>query len=440
MAYGLLGNPTGTKNDRVTFADITLVGPFTINLSTELINDTPDGFLFSGGTGSTGFELYRRSSGGGNGWQMFIAGANVTSNANGATWPYYDGVTPNPRTIQITRNAANLITVKNPAGGTELTHTHAGDLRINTLFARGTSFYRGMLFHSLEIINGGFYRKFDANLYDAANPTTLKTTDGQGQGTLFNFPVDGTQWVSYQGGTEPAVEQQHTSGGAVSVAKAIGTTNQFSNEQSRSAFASATRFNVATADSISINAQQIATAGYASRSHSTALQSAAVNSQALSASGIAAVNRGVNATNTYINQQTNLQNYSTGGTVNRHKAAFAKVVAVHVQLHSTAAQADLSKSVAATTVAINSFNNDQLHKSGGETNKRYTLQAMSLLLHEQQQLSSGVAAAIRRAYAATTFYDDGYTPQFTSKGLSAHIIQPQISAQVVKPGYSANII
>ncbi|MBU2113729.1 MAG: hypothetical protein KKE94_08130 [Gammaproteobacteria bacterium] len=320
-----------------------------------------------------------------------------------------------------------------------------------------------MLFHSLEVINGAFYRKYDASL-SGGSGAVLPTNDGVNQGTLVNFPTDDSQWVYYESGTEPAVYQQHTSGGAVSVAKAIGATNQFSNEQSRSAFASATRFNVATADSISVNAQQITTAGsanrlhttdlhyaalnaqhhvtagYVSRSHSAALQSAAVNSQALSASGIAAVNRGVNATNTYINQQTNLQNYSTGGIVNRHKAAFAKVVAVHVQLHSTAARADLSKSVAATTVAINSFNNDQLHKSGGETNKRYTLQAMSLLLHEQQQLSSGVAAAIRRAYAATTFYDDGYTPQFTSKGLSAQIIQPQISAQVVKPGYSAKII
>ena len=200
MAYGLIGNPSTTKNDRVTFADITLTGEFTINLSCELINDTLDGFIFSGGAGSTGFELYRRGSGsGGNGWQMFVAGSNVSSNTNGSAWPYYDGTTPNPRTIQITRNASNVITVKDPTGTTQLTHTHAGDLKINTLFARGTSFYRGMVVYSLEVINGAFYRKFDASL-SGGTGTTLSTTDGLGQGTLFNFPVDNTQWVFFEGG------------------------------------------------------------------------------------------------------------------------------------------------------------------------------------------------------------------------------------------------
>lgn len=207
MKYGLIGNETSSKNDRVTFADIILVGEFTINLSAELINDTLDGFLLSGGTSGGGFELYRRAITGGNpggGWAIFVNGASV-SNANGSTWPHYDNTNHNPRTIQITRDAANLITVKNPDGGTELTYTFAGNLKINTLFSRaGGSFYRGVLFYGMEVINGEFYRKFDANLYDGINNTTLKTADGQGEGTLQNFPTDASQWFTYESGTEPA--------------------------------------------------------------------------------------------------------------------------------------------------------------------------------------------------------------------------------------------
>lgn len=207
MSYGLLGNPASGKNDRVTFADITLSGEFTINLSIELVNDTLDGFIFSGGTGSTGFELYRRGAGsGGNGWQMFIAGSSVASNTNGSTWPYYDGTTPNPRTIEITRDAANLITVRNPDGGVELTRTHAGDLKISTLYARGTSFYRGMLFHSMEITNGAFYRRYEASA-SSGTGSILPTNDGVNQGTLVNFPTDDSQWIFYEGADpEPSTD------------------------------------------------------------------------------------------------------------------------------------------------------------------------------------------------------------------------------------------
>ena len=201
MAQYLDLNPsTSGMNDRVNFADIILAGEFTILLGCELRNNTNDGFLLSGGTGSTGIELYRRSSGGSNGWQLFVGGASVASNANGSTWPYFDDITPTPRIIEISRDAANLITIKNPAGVVELSHTHAGDVKINNIGARGATFYRGMLLYSLEVTNGAFYRKYDASLPLSAG-AVLATNDGLNLGTISG----GASFVEFDGGAEPDI-------------------------------------------------------------------------------------------------------------------------------------------------------------------------------------------------------------------------------------------
>lgn len=299
MAKYLDLNPsTSGMNDRVNFADIVLTGEFTILLECELHNNTNDGFLLSGGTGSTGIELYRRSSGGSNGWQLFVGGAGVASNTNGSAWPYFDDTTPTPRVIEISRDASNLITVKNPSGGVELSYTHAGDVKINNIGARGTSFYRGMLLYSLEVTSGAFYRKYDASLAGSAG-TTLATNDGVNNGTISG----GALFVEFDGGVEP---DTHLSTVSANIPMFGVSASQVSAQPSYSSVVSV------GVPLFSVSGSQSATApNYDSAvSFGVSMFSAAVSQDYSAPNGGASVSFGVPLFGTQASQQSTVPQYS----------------------------------------------------------------------------------------------------------------------------------
>lgn len=215
MAYGLAINPAlSGENDRVSFSDVFLAGDFSIKMMCELYNLTgsgSDGFIISGGNVSGGIEIYRRSAAGGFGSQIFLNGAGSSSNSVN-NWPYYDGNTPNPRLIELKR-VDGVISLEFE-GVEQLTVINSSTLKVNTFGARsGGSFFSGLILYECEITAEGVYKKFDASLSDGAG-NVLPTSDELSQGSLVNFPTDGSQWIEYDDGSggEPV---NYDAGGAI---------------------------------------------------------------------------------------------------------------------------------------------------------------------------------------------------------------------------------
>lgn len=436
MAFLLDINPNqSSKNDRITFPDISLTGDFLIRCRCEIRNhvNTPAGMLFGGGNSGGGVEIYRNGS---LGIQLFINGTSV--GAAGNVWPYYDDTSYNPRYVDL-RRVGSTLTVE-IGGSVVITVTTSATLKINTIGSRGTSFYLGFLFYDLEITNGAFYRKFDANLYDPAAPNTLKTTDGNGQGTLSNFPNDDSQWVSYTSGEPEPVNQQHESGGSTGRIVSTIVNSEVVNEQSVSSGGSSNRNVALSVTSEYVNSQEFDTSGAASITKTLVSETAFQNEQSFSSAGAVAVQRNIYAATEFVDEQSNVQEHESGGTTARQITASAVTSVIEQQEFSSGGFTEVTKVVIATTEFVDSYSNDQLHESGGSTSRNMTLVSGIDYVNEQQFLSGGVVSFTVRAYAETEFYDDGFVPVFTKQGLGASVVQSGIGANVVKQGYAAKII
>lgn len=216
MAQYLDLNPAqATKNDRVTYADISLPGDFVIDHRCEVYNhtSTPAGMLFGGGNSGGGIEVYRNGS---LGVQLFINGTSVATAGN--VWPYTNTVDINPRSI-ILRRVGSTITLEFD-GVTIITIANSATLKVNSIGSRGAALYLGQRFYSQEITAGAFYRKYDASLPLSVG-TVLASNDGLNLGTV----VGGASFVEFDAG-EPELPTNYNT--TISSANSSASDSAFS--------------------------------------------------------------------------------------------------------------------------------------------------------------------------------------------------------------------
>jgi hypothetical protein len=138
----------------------------------------------------------------------------------------------------------------------------------------------------------------------------------------------------------------------------------------------------------------------------------AVNAQHYSTTAQGNNLSGGQAVTSSVNTPTNVQNYGTTATGNTVTAGVAVTSAINVapliQHYSTTAQGNSITGGQAITSSVN---------------------MASLVQHFSSTASGNV---ICRGVAITSFYDDGYVPPFSKKGLSATVRRPVYSANLIQ--------
>lgn len=204
MAWYLDINPTNqTGTQYVTIPSWSITGDFKIEIDCEIYNTTAtgaDGFAFSGGTSSGGFELYRDSGGLSfrpsiwrNNVKNFISASNI--------WPYVAGSTVDPRRITIQRIGNTVSSDFAGTAGTNITIATGDNIVISAIGARsGGTYTLGMRLYRMRMYQAGsLVRDYDPSASGGSGVTLTDTVSGQ-NGTFQNPPAANAQWVFYDAG------------------------------------------------------------------------------------------------------------------------------------------------------------------------------------------------------------------------------------------------
>lgn len=209
MAWYLDINPTNQAgNQYITIPAFDITGDFTIDIDCEIYNTTTtgaDGFVFSGGTSSGGFELYRDGSANTfrpslwrNNIKNFVSASNI--------WSYVSGSTANPRRITIRRIGNTVSSDFAGTAGTNITIATGDNIVISAIGARsGGTFTLGMRLYRMRMYQAGsLVRDYSPSASGGSGVTLTDTVSGQ-NGTFQNPPAGNAQWVFYDaGGTTDA--------------------------------------------------------------------------------------------------------------------------------------------------------------------------------------------------------------------------------------------
>lgn len=258
----------------------------------------------------------------------------------------------------------------------------------------------GLYYFKVRDSSGALIHHYNPSIV-LADPNILVDEIGGNNGTMVNFPADGSARVPYDDGT--GGEEQITSSGGIASALAGGAAStQNINEQVLSASGVAAAVSDGIASTSAANEQVYSTGGIASAIASASASASIINEQALSSGGIASAIAGATASTQVINEQTSEQVVSSGGIAASIGSASASTQVIHEQVvNSGGITAALAGGVASSTV-IEDYAIVQVVQSGGISSAYMSGIVSTSQVVEQITNSGGVAAAVMTGSASTT--------------------------------------
>lgn len=273
------------------------------------------------------------------------------------------------------------------------------DIKFNSIGVASTNYARMNLYSFDIVVNGVYTVRYDPSIV-LADPNILVDEIGGNNGTLINFPTDGSARVPYDDGG--GGEEQITSSGGIASALAGGAASaQIIHEQVVSASGIAVAVASGVASISVVNEQVNSTGGITSTVASASTSTSVINEQVYSSGGIASAIAGATASIQVINEQTSEQVVSSGGISASIGSASASTQVIHEQVISSGGVAVSLAGTMASSTVIENYAIVQVVQSGGISSAYMSGIASTSQVVEQIVSSGGVAAAVMTGSAST---------------------------------------